>query len=131
LFRGPQLVLHEKRNDRLNQIDPLPHAVPIHVLFVVVVSFIDIDSANTKELFKHVETIDASRALSHRKLMCHLETSLVTLPLIAVGLFDEVDRKTTFSIYLTGDPSYLNQPFLLIVRSRVIVTAQFTNTVKG
>src|ERR1700733_8559121 len=99
------------------------------MLFVVVVSLIDIDRTNTKELHEQVETVDASCALSHCKLMCHLETSCVTLPLTAVGLLDEVDRKTTFSINVTGNPSDLNQPFLLIFRSRRIVTAQFTNTV--
>jgi hypothetical protein len=33
--------------------------LPIHMFFVVVVSLIDIDIANTKELHEQVETIDA------------------------------------------------------------------------
>jgi hypothetical protein len=61
------------------------------VFFVVVVSPIDIDRTNTKELHKHVETFDASSALSHRKLMCHLETSFVSLSIASIGLSDKVD----------------------------------------
>ena len=61
------------------------------MFFVVVVSLIDIDRANTKELHEHVETFDAFRALRHRKLMCHLETSFVTLSIASIGLTDKVD----------------------------------------
>ena len=84
-------MLSEKRNNLIGQITPLPNTVPIHVLFVVVVPLIDINSANSKEPHEHVETIGALRALGHRKLVRHLETSSVTASVLPIGLPDEVD----------------------------------------
>jgi hypothetical protein len=55
--------------------------------------------------------------------MCHLEASSVTPTIISMGLTNQVDRKATFSIHITGDPTDLYQPFLLIFRSCRIVTA--------
>ena len=117
LLGSSQRILIKERNDGLYQFFPSSNAVPIHMLFVVVVSPIDIDGANTKELHEQVETVDARRALGHRKLMCHLEASFVPSSIMSMRLTNKVDRKTTFSVYVTGDPTDFNQPFLLIVRS--------------
>jgi len=130
LLGSSQRVVFEERDDRLNQITPLSHTVPMHVFLVVVVSPIEINRANPKKLHEHVETADASRALRHRKFMSHLETCSVSLSITSIGLTDEVDRKATFSIYKTCNPTYLDQPFLLIFRIRRIVTARFANTRK-
>jgi len=65
--------------------------VPIHMLFVVVISPIDIDGANTKELHEQVEAVDAGRALSHRELMCHLEAGFVPSPIVSMRLTNQVD----------------------------------------
>ncbi len=59
LLGSPQRIPIEERNYGFDQILPCSNAVPIHMLFVVVISPIDIDSANLKELHEHVETIDA------------------------------------------------------------------------
>jgi hypothetical protein len=61
------------------------------MLFVVVISLIDIDIANTKELHEQVKTFDAGCALSHRKLMCHLEAGLVAPTILSMRLTNEVD----------------------------------------
>jgi hypothetical protein len=82
---------------------------------VIVVPLIDVNGADTKEPLKHVETIDALRALCHRKLVRHLESGCVAPPTRSVGLTNEVDRKTTFTVDKTGNPT--NQSFLLIFRS--------------
>ena len=123
LLGSSQRILFEERDDRLNQITPFSHTVPMHVFLVVVVSPIEINRANPKKPHEHVETADAPRALRHRKLMCHLETGRVPLSIVSIGLTDKVDRKATFSIYKTCNPTYLDQPFLLIFRIRRIVTA--------
>jgi hypothetical protein len=59
LLGSSQRILIKERDDDFNQVLPCSNAVPIHMLLVVVVSFIDIDSANTKELHEQVETVDA------------------------------------------------------------------------
>jgi hypothetical protein len=38
-----------------------------------------------------VETLDARRALGHRKLMCHLEAGFVTSPIVSMRLTNQVD----------------------------------------
>jgi hypothetical protein len=123
LLGSSQRIPVKERNDGLYQFFPSSNAVPIHMFFVVVVSLVDIDIANTKELHEHMETIDAWRALSDRKLMCHLEAGFVPSSIMSMGLTNEVDWKATFSVYVTGDPTDLDQPFLLIFRSWRIFTA--------
>jgi hypothetical protein len=117
LLGSSQRILFKERNDGLHQIFPSSNTVPIQVLFVVVISLVDIDIANTKELHEQMETVNARRALSHRKLMCHLEAGFVAFSIVSMRLANEVDRKTTFAIYVTSNPTYLYQPFLLIFRS--------------
>jgi len=130
VLRSSQRIPLEERDDRLNQIIPLTNTVPMHMLFVVVVPSIDIDVAYAKELHEHLETRQASNPLRHRKLMRHLETSLVTPSIGTMRLPNEVDRETTLSIDKTGNPSDLDQSFLLIFRIRRIVTARFTSIVR-
>jgi hypothetical protein len=59
LLGSSQRILVEERNDCFQQILPRSNTVPIHMFFVVVVSPIDIDGANSKELHEQVETVDA------------------------------------------------------------------------
>jgi hypothetical protein len=91
LLCSSQRILNKERDDRLKQITPLSNAVPIHMFFVIVVSPVEIYGADTKELHEHVKTIDASRALRHRKLMCHLEASFIALSIDSIGLTNEVN----------------------------------------
>ena len=130
MLRSSQRIPLEERDDRLSEITPLPYTVPMHMFLVIVVSPIDIDVAYAKELHEHLETRQASNPLRHRKLMRHLETSLVTPSIGTMRLPNEVDRETTLSIDKTGNPSDLDQSFLLIFRIRRIVTARLANTVK-
>ena len=59
LLGSSQRIPIEERNYGFHQIIPCSDAVPIHMLFVVVTSPIDIDGSNTKELDEQVETVDA------------------------------------------------------------------------
>jgi hypothetical protein len=61
------------------------------MLLVVVISPIDIDGANTKELHEKVEAVDAGCALSHRKLVCHLEAGFVPSTIVSMRLTNQVD----------------------------------------
>src|ERR1700722_5856329 len=91
LLGSSQRILVEQRNNGFHQILPCPNTVPIHMFFVVVVPPIDIDGANSKKLHEQVETVDAGRALSHRKLMCHLEAGFIPSPIVSMRLTNEVD----------------------------------------
>ena len=59
LLGSSQRIPIEERDDGLHQFFPSSNTVPIHMFFVVVVSLVDIDIANTKELHEQVETFDA------------------------------------------------------------------------
>jgi hypothetical protein len=52
LLGSSKWIRIEERNDGFHQVPSCSNAVSIHVLFVVVVSPIDIDGANSKELHK-------------------------------------------------------------------------------
>jgi hypothetical protein len=91
LLGGSQRILIKERNDGPHQLFPSSNTVPIQMLFVVVVSLVDIDIANTKELHEKVETFDARRALGHRKLMCHLEAGFVPSSIMSMRLTNKVD----------------------------------------
>jgi hypothetical protein len=123
LLGSSQRIPIKERNYGFHQFAPRSNAVPIQMFFVVVVSLIDIDIANTKERHEQVKTLDAWRALSHRELMCHLEASFVPSSMLSMRLTNKVDWKATFSVDVTGDPTDFYQPFLLIFRSWRIVTA--------
>jgi hypothetical protein len=86
-----QRVPPKERDDFQGKIVSLSNAVPVHMFFVVVVSPIDVDTANTKELQECVENLDALRALGHRKLMRHLEPSCIASSINSMRLSNEVD----------------------------------------
>jgi hypothetical protein len=63
------------------------------------------------------------RRLRDRELVRDLETSLVASPPRTVCLPHEADREASFSVYKTDHPATeLDQPFLLVFRTRHIVT---------
>ena len=59
LLGSSQLILFKERDDGFNQLSPSSNTVSVQVLLVVVVSIVDIDIANTKELHEQMETFDA------------------------------------------------------------------------
>jgi hypothetical protein len=117
LFRSSKFVSLEEWDDRFDQIISSSDAESIQVLFVVVVSLVEINIPNTKKSLKHVKTLDASRTLCHRKLMRHLISSFITPTTKSMRLSNEMDRKASFSVNKTGNPTNRDQPFLLIFRS--------------
>jgi hypothetical protein len=124
LFRSSQSVPPKKWNDRSDQIISSRNAESIQVLFMVVVPPIEINISHIEELPEHVETLDASRTLCHCKLMRHLMPGLITSTTWSMRLSHEMDRKASFAVDKTGNPTnFLDQPFLLIFRSCRIVTA--------
>jgi hypothetical protein len=91
LLGSSQRIPLEERDDRVNQITPSSYTVPMHMFFVVVVTPIDIDITNSEEPHEIVETAQALSTLRHRKLMRHLESGLITPPIVSMRLSNEVD----------------------------------------
>jgi hypothetical protein len=117
IFRSSQWVLLEERNNRPKKITPFRNNELIQMFFVVVESAIAVDATYTEELLHHVETLDAFGALRYHKLMRHLEASLIAPTICSRRLLHDVDRKASLTVNETGNPTNLDQPFLLIVRS--------------
>jgi len=116
----------EERNDRLDQILPPAHHVPIQVLLVIVIPPIRDNATHFEEVHKLVETRCALRALRHGELMGHLIAGLVAFSSRSVMLPNKADGEATLSVYKTNDPAELNQSFLLISCTRHIVTVSAT-----
>ena len=117
LLRSSQLVLLEKRNNRPKEITPFRNNELIQMLFVVIESTIAVDATYSEELLHHVETLDALGTLRHHKLMRHLKTSFIAPAIWSLRLSHDVDRKASFTVNKTSNPTDLDQSFLLIVRS--------------
>ena len=76
----------------------------------------------TEELAELVETRHATRALGHRELVRYLPAGFVAASAAAATLADEADREASFSVYKSNNPAKPDQSFLLIVRTRHVVT---------
>jgi hypothetical protein len=123
LFRGPHRIPPEKRDYRLQQIRASPNHIPIQVLAMVVVPLVRENLTDTKELTEIAEAGHALLALRHRELVSNLKTSPVAGSARTAWLPNETDREATFSVYKTDHPTTkLNQSFLLIFRTRHVVT---------
>ena len=123
LLRASHRIPLEERDDRLQEMRATTHGVAIHVLPVVVIAPIWEDAADAEVLTKALEARDTGGALRDRELVRHLETGSVASSPHAVRLPREADREASFSIYKTDHPATeLDQPFLLICRTRHVVT---------
>ncbi len=75
-----------------------------------------------KKLVELLQTRDALCALRDRKFVSHLIAGPVALATRPRWLPNESDGEASLSVYKTNNPAELNQPFLLIVCTRHIVT---------
>jgi hypothetical protein len=123
VFRGPQLVFAEERNDVLHELVPPTDDELVQVLLVVVVPPIHVDPARSEELLEFTKTVGATFALRYDKPMNDLIAGFVAPPIVSVGLSDESDGEASFSVYKAKHPASSDQSFLLVVRTAQIVTA--------
>ena len=121
-LRGLQRMLAEERDDRLREIPPSADVVLTKVLLVVVVPLVDEDAANPEEAPELFEAARTSCALRNDEPMEHLIAGCVALPALPAWLPDETDREASFSVYKAENPAKLNQSFLLVFRTRHVVT---------
>ena len=93
---------------------------------------IDVHLTRSEELAELVETLNATRALCDHEVMRDLVPGLVASSPRTVRLTYETDREASFSVYKTDHPaSELDQPFLLIFRTRHIVTLDIRSDAKS
>ena len=122
-LRRPERMLTEKRNDRPDQLRAAAHEVLAEMLAVVVMTLVDEDPAYAEEALELFEAAPALLALSHDEPMEHLVAGCVASSFRAVRLTHETNREATFSVYKADHPATeLHQAFLLIVRTRHVVT---------
>jgi hypothetical protein len=122
-FRRAQRVRPEERDDRPEQVVATAHDIPMKVLSVVVPAPIDQHLANTEELTKVVEAVDALGALRDHELVEHLIAGSVSASARSRVLANEADREASFSVYKASNPASPEQSFLLVFRTDRIVTA--------
>ena len=82
---------------------------------MIVVARIHIHATDAEELLKHVEHVDASRALCDHEIMRDLKAGSVAFSVHSIRLTGETDGEATFSVYETSNPSGSDESFLLIV----------------
>jgi hypothetical protein len=122
-LRCAKLVPAEERNNCLHQRQSRIHDELTEVLSMVVVPPIEKDPADPEELVELLEAANATLALRHGEPMSHLIAGSVALSASSARLPYEADGEATFSIYKTDYPTtLLDQSFLLIVRTRHVVT---------
>ena len=101
-----------------------------HVLPMVVVTPVREQSPTPEERLNLFEHARATRSLRHSKPGSDLVSGLVASSTRAVSLPHEADREASFSVYKTDHPATeLDQSFLLIVRTRHVVTVDITSDV--
>jgi hypothetical protein len=122
LLRRTQWILLKEGNDRLYQFHAPIHDVLTKVLAMVVVPPIDVQSTDSKESAEILETSAAALTLRHDKPVRHLISGSVTSAPCPVWLPDEADGEASFSVYKTENPAEPDQSFLLIFRTRHVVT---------
>jgi hypothetical protein len=117
-LRRSQWVLLEERDDDISQVTEPLHAVPEHVLPMIVVSAVSIHLPASEESDEVFQNVTARRALCDGELRSHLPSQRHPAA--------TVDRRaeTALPVHGTHDPSDGREPFLLVFRTPGIVTAR-------
>jgi hypothetical protein len=90
---------------------------------VVVRPPVDVHPTRSKEFAQLMEAPDALSTLRHHEVMRDLVSGFVTSSSRSIRLPNESNREASFSVYKTDHPATeLNQPFLLVCRTRHVVT---------
>jgi hypothetical protein len=112
----PKPVRLEEGDDDLIQVAEPPNDVAVQRLTVIVPSPIDVDPAAPEVVAERFKSTDARSSLHHHELRLHLPTD--RRGRIAMHRNGEA----TFAVDEPGYPPCDSQPFLLIVRTRHVVT---------
>jgi hypothetical protein len=105
LFASTQRISQKEWNNHTPEIASLPHAVPLQILFVIVVPSIDVNLSDSEVVSHHVQAVDTFCSLNHGKLMGDLVARRVPLPFRAIRLSNKIDREASFAIDEPRDPT--------------------------
>ena len=123
LLRRRHRVLGEERDDHIEQVVPPVDDELSQVLPVIFVSPVDEDPPHPEEAQKLFEAGDALHALRHDEPMRDLVAGSVASAARSMWLPNESDGEASLSVYKTDHPATeLDQPFLLVFRTRHVVT---------
>ena len=115
-FRRTEWICFEERHDHIAEIEPSLDLIAHQILAVIVVSSIAIDLAASEEVLDQFQNMDTALALNDNKLGLHLPTT--THPAIPL----DGAAETALTVDEADDPLLEFWPFLLIARTRRIVT---------
>ena len=76
-----------------------------HMLAVIVVPLVAVDTAYPKEAFELLQTGQATGTLGHNKPRSHLKAESVAASARPIALSDEADREAAFSVYKPNNPA--------------------------
>jgi len=123
LLRRDHRVLGKERDDHFEQVVPPVDDELGQVLTMVVVPPVDEDPAHPEEAQKLLEAGDALHALRDDEPVEDLVAGLVASAVRSVWLPNEPDGEASLSVHKADDPATeLDQPFLLVFRTRHVVT---------
>ena len=122
LLRRSQRVLLEERDYHSRKVVTPAYGVAMNALPVVVHPPVLDHPTNSEELLQSIHTPDAPRALCHDELVEDLVAGPVGGSIGPASLSHQTKREATFSVHKPKNPADLDEPFLLIVRTRHIVT---------
>ena len=119
-FRGSQRVISEERDDPSTQIGQPSDDVPGHVLPVVVVATIGRHASASEERLQVLENRDTPNSLHDDELGLNLPTQA------RLRVPEDRNTEASFAVDEADDPLLESRPFLLIARTRRIVTAHIS-----
>src|SRR5262249_26127943 len=123
-------MLPEERDDRPEQILASTNDVAEQMLAMVVIPPVRDHVSDVEELTKLVQRVGSLRALRHGELGSDLVAGSVSTAVRTACLPHEADREASFSVYKTDHPATeLDQPFLLVFRTRHIVTVDIRSDI--
>ena len=118
-FSCIKLIFSKKRNYDLFKISLPPHTISQYIFMVIIMSMINVNVPALKKSFDLFEWGTALFSLSDDKLKKSLITTWARI------VFERTHRETTFTIYKTDNPPWI-ESFLLICSTEQIVTPAST-----
>lgn len=116
-FRRSQWICFEERDDSTTQVIKAQDGVRDQIFAMIVVSAVSVQRAAAKEVSNQLENIRTAFTLDNRESRLYLPSDLIFR--IAI----DRSAETTFTVDEADDPELDSWSFLLIVRTRRIVTA--------
>ncbi len=124
-FGSSQWVVLEEWNDHVTEVPEPLHAVPIHVFSVIVVPAVAEHLAAPEETNHVLEDVAARSALGNCELRSHLP------PQRHLAASTDRAAEAALPVDKSHDPSNAHEPFLLVFRTRRIVTGHAPTLLRG